>query len=120
VEEDKIRTFPSVISSLLDIRCSALGGANIAGEGTICSVTNDYSQNIETYALLLVAKDNFCESTLGIAPEGMKTSGDRLSDSDLWFRLFDTPTFRIRMVQDVEGVALCGGLKSKCRAQVFK
>ncbi|KAB5591112.1 Glycerol-3-phosphate dehydrogenase (NAD+) [Ceratobasidium theobromae] len=92
VEGAKILTFPSVISSILNVRCSALGGANIAGE---------------------VAKDNFCESTLGVPPEGMNpTEQDRPSDSDLWYKLFDTPTFRIRVVQDVEGVALCGGLKT--------
>ncbi|KAG9126761.1 glycerol-3-phosphate dehydrogenase [Ceratobasidium sp. 392] len=32
----KILTFPSVISSTLKIRCSVLGGANIAKEGTHC------------------------------------------------------------------------------------
>lgn len=92
VEGDKIRTFPSIVSSLLNIRCSALGGANIAGE---------------------VARDNFCESTLGVYEEGMKSPDQgKLSDADLWYRLFDTPTFRIRVIQDVHGVALCGGLKN--------
>ncbi|CAE6444136.1 unnamed protein product [Rhizoctonia solani] len=91
-EGDKIHTYPGIISSLLGIRCSALGGANIATE---------------------VAQDQFCESTLGIPPEGMKSDDkNSLSDADLWFKLFDTPTFRIRIVPDVDGVALCGGLKN--------
>ncbi|QRV90746.1 NAD-dependent glycerol-3-phosphate dehydrogenase C-terminus [Ceratobasidium sp. AG-Ba] len=55
VDGDKITTFPAVISSTLDIPCSALSGANIANE---------------------VAED------------------------------------KIRVVQDVEGVCLCGGLKN--------
>ncbi|CAE6424330.1 unnamed protein product [Rhizoctonia solani] len=88
----KIYTYPSIISSLLGIRCSALGGANIATD---------------------VAKDQFCESTLGVLPEGTKPRGkDSLSDADLWYKLFNRPTFRIRVVSDVDGVALCGGLKN--------
>lgn len=89
VEEKKIVTFSSVLSSALNIRCSALGGANIAKE---------------------VGRDMFCESTLGV-PSG-SSSGDGLSDSELWFKLFETPTFRIRTVEDVEAVGLCGGLKN--------
>ncbi|CAE6493381.1 unnamed protein product [Rhizoctonia solani] len=88
----KIYTYPRIISSLLGIRCSTLGGANIA---------------------IGVAKDEFCESTLGVLPEGMKSHGeDSLSDADLWYKLFNRPTFRIRVVPDVDGVALCGGLKN--------
>ncbi|KAJ1310977.1 hypothetical protein OPQ81_009486 [Rhizoctonia solani] len=91
-EGDKILTYPRIISSLLGIRCSALGGANIATE---------------------VAQDQFCESTLGVLPEGMKSSDENsLSDADLWYKLFNRSTFRLRVVQDVDGVALCGGLKN--------
>ncbi|QRV90750.1 NAD-dependent glycerol-3-phosphate dehydrogenase C-terminus [Ceratobasidium sp. AG-Ba] len=88
-EGNKIKTFPAVLSEALNIRCSALGGANIAKE---------------------VGQDMFCESTLGVPPNS--SSGDGLSDSELWFKLFETPTFRIRTVEDVEGVVLCGGLKN--------
>lgn len=97
VEGDKITTFPTVISSVLDIPCSALSGANIANE---------------------VAEDKFCESTLGVPPHPMTTPPDEesqlhsLQDSQLWHLLFQTDTFRIRVVQDVEGVCLCGGLKN--------
>ncbi|QRW04842.1 NAD-dependent glycerol-3-phosphate dehydrogenase C-terminus [Ceratobasidium sp. AG-Ba] len=97
VDGDKITTFPTVISSTLDIPCSALSGANIANE---------------------VAEDKFCESTLGVPPHPMTTPPDEdaqlhaLPDSQLWHRLFQTDTFRIRVVQDVEGVCLCGGLKN--------
>ncbi|KAG8729918.1 glycerol-3-phosphate dehydrogenase [Ceratobasidium sp. 428] len=87
-EGSNILTFPSVISSTLKIRCSALGGANIAKE---------------------VGQDMFCESTLGI-PSDAPDQGP--TDSELWFKLFQTPNFRIRVVKDVEGVCLCGGLKN--------
>ncbi|KAB5591113.1 Glycerol-3-phosphate dehydrogenase (NAD+) [Ceratobasidium theobromae] len=97
VEGSKIATFPSVISSVLGIPCSALSGANIANE---------------------VAEDKFCESTLGVPPAPMTTPPDEdaqlhaFSESHLWHHLFQTSTFRIRVVQDVEGVCLCGGLKT--------
>ncbi|KAG8700883.1 glycerol-3-phosphate dehydrogenase, partial [Ceratobasidium sp. 395] len=83
-----ILTFPSVISSTLKICCSALGGANIAKE---------------------VGRDMFCESTLGIPPNAPDQGP---TDLELWFKLFQTPKFRIRVVKDVEGVCLCGGLKN--------
>ncbi|CAE6522335.1 unnamed protein product [Rhizoctonia solani] len=35
---DKIYTYPGIISSILGIRCSALGGANIATEGASVSI----------------------------------------------------------------------------------
>ncbi|KAG8755844.1 glycerol-3-phosphate dehydrogenase [Ceratobasidium sp. 428] len=97
VEGSKITTFPTVISSALGISCSALSGANIANE---------------------VAEDKFCESTLGVPPNPMTTPPNEdeqlhvLPDSQLWHQLFQTSTFRIRVVQDVEGVCLCGGLKN--------
>ncbi|KAL5640858.1 hypothetical protein ACGC1H_001372 [Rhizoctonia solani] len=97
VEGTRISTFPTVISSVLGIPCSALSGANIANE---------------------VAEDKFCESTLGVPPAPMTTPPDEeaqlhtFSESHLWHRLFQTHTFRIRVVQDVEGVCLCGGLKN--------
>ncbi|CAE6434616.1 unnamed protein product [Rhizoctonia solani] len=67
---------------------------------------------------VLVAEDKFCESTLGVPPAPMTTPPDEeaqlhtFSESHLWHRLFQTHTFRIRVVQDVEGVCLCGGLKN--------
>ncbi|KAG9101377.1 glycerol-3-phosphate dehydrogenase, partial [Ceratobasidium sp. 370] len=58
-EGGEILTFPTVISSTLGIRCSALGGANIAKE---------------------VGRDMFCESTLGVPPNG---PSEGLTDSEL-------------------------------------
>ncbi|QRW19514.1 NAD-dependent glycerol-3-phosphate dehydrogenase C-terminus [Rhizoctonia solani] len=118
VEGAKISTFPTVISSELGIPCSALSGANIANEGelfldislcTACFLARPHD---------LVAEDKFCESTLGVPPAPMTTPPDEdaqlhaFSESQLWHRLFQTNTFRIRVVQDVEGVCLCGGLKN--------
>jgi glycerol-3-phosphate dehydrogenase len=52
----------------------------------------------------------FCEATLGVPRD---LPDDKPSDSELWFKLFHTPTFLVRVVEDVEGVSLCGGLKSE-------
>ena len=71
-----------IISNNLAIDCSVLMGANIA-QG--------------------VAMDEFCESTIGY----------NIKDNALVFqRVFDTPYFRISIVEDVAGVELCGALKN--------
>lgn len=50
-----------------------------------------------------VAKDEFCEATIGTRiPE----------HGALFQRLFDTPTFRITVVSDLAGVELCGAIKN--------
>ena len=71
-----------IISNNLGIDCSVLMGANIA-QG--------------------VAMDEFCESTIGY----------NVKENALVFqKVFDTPHFRISMVEDVAGVELCGALKN--------
>jgi glycerol-3-phosphate dehydrogenase (NAD+) len=62
-----------------------------------------------------VSKDLFSESTLGIAPPatGSVDQPEVRPEAVLWTTLFQTPTFKIQVVEDVEGVALCGALKSK-------
>ena len=60
---------------------SVLMGANVAGE---------------------VAKDEFCEATLGCTDAAAATA---------WRLLFDRPTFRIQTVNDVAGVELCGAVR---------
>ncbi|KDQ07303.1 hypothetical protein BOTBODRAFT_38921 [Botryobasidium botryosum FD-172 SS1] len=90
VEGSDMTTFASVISSRLNIPCSALCGANIAQE---------------------VAMDLFSESTLGI-PTSSSGDLESLPEVKLWKTLFQTPKFRIRVVADVEGVCLGGGLKN--------
>merc|ERR1719454_1176611 len=61
---------------------SVLMGANVANE---------------------VARDDFCESTVGYANE---------KNGECWQRLLDCPTFRVGSIGDVAGVELCGALKN--------
>jgi glycerol-3-phosphate dehydrogenase (NAD+) len=66
-----------------DFNVSVLMGANVAND---------------------VAKDEFCEATIGCS----------LADEQkaIFGRLFDTPCFKINVVSDVPGVELCGALKN--------
>jgi len=78
---------PILISNLIkkamnDMDVSVLMGANVANE---------------------VAKDEFCESTVGYADK---------SNGECFQRLFDCPTFRIGTTPDVAGTELCGALKN--------
>ena len=50
-----------------------------------------------------VARDDFCESTVGFADE---------KNGEVWQRLLDCPTFRVGSINDVAGVELCGALKN--------
>ena len=71
-----------VISELLEIPVSVLMGANIANE---------------------VAKEQFCESTIGsLYPD----------QAELFKLMLDTRNFRINIIDDVQGVELCGALKN--------
>ncbi|KAJ8651518.1 glycerol-3-phosphate dehydrogenase (NAD(+)) [Lichtheimia ornata] len=49
-----------------------------------------------------VAQEKFCETTIGCTSE----------DGDLFFKLFNTPYFRVNVIQDAVGVQLCGALKN--------
>merc|ERR1711988_105180 len=61
---------------------SVLMGANVANE---------------------VARDEFCESTVGFANK---------ANGELWSKLLDCPTFRIGSINDVAGTEICGALKN--------
>jgi len=82
VHEADIHIFADVIQDRLGVSCSALSGANIAGE---------------------VANDRFSETTIGYRTK---------AEGDMWKKLFETPNFRVSMVPDVAGVSLCGALKN--------
>jgi glycerol-3-phosphate dehydrogenase (NAD+) len=82
ITADGTRLFSEEISRILDIPCAALSGANIANE---------------------VAMEKFCESTIGCP---------NMEDGLIFKRLFDTPYFRINVIQDHVGVQLCGALKN--------
>jgi len=77
---------PQLISDLIKERIkmdvSVLMGANVANE---------------------VAQDQFCESTVGYKDAG---------NGKTWQELFDCPTFRVGMINDVAGTELCGALKN--------
>jgi glycerol-3-phosphate dehydrogenase (NAD+) len=78
---------PILISSLIKkemggMDTSVLMGANVANE---------------------VARDEFCESTVGYANRW---------NGAAWRKLFDCATFRVNSIQDVAGVELCGALKN--------
>ncbi|KAK8865959.1 glycerol-3-phosphate dehydrogenase (NAD(+)) [Kwoniella newhampshirensis] len=77
-----IQTFASLIEAKVGTPCSALSGANIALE---------------------VAMGQFCETTIGCPTH---------NDSLLWSAVFDAPSFRVRTVEDVNGVSLGGALKN--------
>lgn len=86
VKDGQINIFADVIEESLGVTCSALSGANIANE---------------------VAQDKFSETTIGHR-EGTKG----LENAELFFKLFDTPTFKVGIIEDVAGVSLCGALKN--------
>jgi len=78
---------PKLISDMIkeamnDMDVSVLMGANVANE---------------------VARDDFCESTVGYKNK---------DNGAAWQRLLDCPTFRIGSINDVAGVELCGALKN--------
>lgn len=92
VHGTKIQAYATIVNEELGISCSSLSGANIATE---------------------VAEGKFSESTLGVpSPDGFEGDPDTLPDARLWKPLFDTKTFSISVVADVEGVGLCGALKN--------
>jgi glycerol-3-phosphate dehydrogenase (NAD+) len=81
-EDSSIQLISKTISASLGVPCSVLMGANVASE---------------------VARDEFCEATIGCTDE---------ADGAVWRDLFHTPSFSVRVVQDVAGVELSGALKN--------
>jgi len=77
-----IKLISRTISDGLGADCGVLMGANVANE---------------------VAKDEFCEATVGCANS---------SDGEVWRKLFDATTFSVRVTDDVVGVELAGALKN--------
>jgi glycerol-3-phosphate dehydrogenase (NAD+) len=50
-----------------------------------------------------VADGEFCETTIGYRTK---------EDGELFKRLFQTPKFQVQLIDDVDGVSLCGALKN--------
>lgn len=72
-----------LITNILGINCCVLMGANIANE---------------------IAVEKFSEATIGYKKD--KEVATR------WAKLFTTPYFLVSVVEDIEGVELCGTLKN--------
>ena len=72
----------TIHQALKGIDVSVLMGANIANE---------------------VAREQFSEATIGY---------NVFDNGRLWWKLFHTPYFSVRLVKDVRGVELCGALKN--------
>lgn len=81
ISERGVDLISNVIRKTLNVNCAVLMGANIAGD---------------------VAKEYFCEATIGCRD---------LETGKIYKELFQTPYFRIVVVDDEESVELCGALK---------
>ncbi|KAH8551339.1 glycerol-3-phosphate dehydrogenase [NAD+] [Umbelopsis sp. PMI_123] len=81
--ESDISLFTDEIQNTLNVPTAALSGANIADE---------------------VAREMFCETTIG--------SQTIEEDGELWFKLFNTPYFRVSVIADSVSVQICGALKN--------
>lgn len=77
-----LKLISKLIEDTLEVDISVLSGANIADE---------------------VAREQFCESTLGYRID---------ANAQSWLALFHTPRFRVSAVKDIYGVELCGALKN--------
>ena len=106
VKNGDIRIFADVIEDILGCKCSALSGANIANEGEKRAVRSvRLNRRADQMCAPAVAEDKFSETTIGYR------SGD-VESAELFHKLFDTPNFRVGMIEDVAGVSLCGALKN--------
>ena len=82
----------NIITDMFDgMPVSVLMGANLAGE---------------------VAKGAFCETTVGCSK--LETSGK------VYKKLFQTPNFRVSVVNDVKTVEICGALKVNANERINK
>lgn len=79
-----IKLMSQHITSILNIPCCSLSGANVAAD---------------------VASEQFSETTIGYTRE-------HVEHALLFQQLFDRPYFKVNAVPDVAGVELCGALKN--------
>eukprot|EP01096_Ripella_sp_DP13-Kostka_P012856 TRINITY_DN5453_c0_g1_i1.p1 TRINITY_DN5453_c0_g1~~TRINITY_DN5453_c0_g1_i1.p1 ORF type:complete len:347 (-),score=132.59 TRINITY_DN5453_c0_g1_i1:120-1160(-) len=82
VKDGEMYLMSTIIEESLKIQCCVLMGANVAND---------------------IANKQFAETTIGYRT---REAGDIL------FHLFDTLQFKVRLIEDVEGVEICGGLKN--------
>jgi glycerol-3-phosphate dehydrogenase (NAD+) len=110
VKDGNIRIFADVIEEILGCRCSALSGANIANEGmsrrkSVGTQSMYLSADSSLDVASSVAQDKFSETTIGYR------EGD-IESAEIFHKVFDRPTFKVGLVEDVAGVSLCGALKN--------
>ena len=82
VKGDEIELVSDTVESLLNIPCGALMGANIAND---------------------IAKENFCESTIAFTDAAL---------GQKWVPLFHCKYFRIKLIQDLCLLQVCGTVKN--------
>lgn len=78
-----------------------MSGANIADEGE--SRRDTFSDAPDIHQSPLVALGKFSETTIGYR---------KPDEGKMWQSLFQTPRFRVQLIDDVAGVSLCGALKN--------
>ncbi|KAL1932450.1 hypothetical protein VTP01DRAFT_8128 [Rhizomucor pusillus] len=80
--ENNIQLFSEEISKILNIRCAALSGANLANE---------------------VAEERFGETTIAVKDP---------KDGEIFYKLFHTKYFNVAVIEDYTGLQICGALKN--------
>ncbi|XP_044978620.1 glycerol-3-phosphate dehydrogenase [NAD(+)] isoform X2 [Hordeum vulgare subsp. vulgare] len=101
-----------LITDTLGINCCVLMGANIANEASIffnfsCKFLLSFRGTKELSGCvshMQIAVEKFSEATIGYRKD--KEAANR------WAKLFTTPYFLVSVVEDIEGVELCGTLKN--------
>ncbi|OAY78121.1 Glycerol-3-phosphate dehydrogenase (NAD(+)) [Ananas comosus] len=96
-----------LISDMLGINCCVLMGANIANEARI--------DRIFSFAFIMKKRrENNKRRYLSAdcCREVQRSDSRDKEVAQRWARLFGTPYFLVSVVQDVEGVELCGTLKN--------
>ncbi|KAM0875028.1 hypothetical protein ACQ4PT_037063 [Festuca glaucescens] len=100
-----------LITDTLGINCCVLMGANIANEASICStyhakflVAFKGKKLSGCASQMQIAVEKFSEATIGYRED--KQAANR------WAKLFTTSYFLVAVVEDIEGVELCGTLKN--------
>ncbi|KAL8283302.1 hypothetical protein RQP46_005712 [Phenoliferia psychrophenolica] len=90
VNEASIDLLPDLIEAQLKIPCSALSGANIANE---------------------VARDAFSETTIGCRDA---------ADGEMWKLLFETPRFRVHVIEDLLSFIDGLGWEANAKAAIMR
>merc|ERR1719506_3157988 len=102
------------VKDILEPDCMSIsmvkGGVDIAEDGLeLCSESlaeilgHDVSVIMGANVAIEVARDDFCEATIGTK---------NAEDGETFQLLFNTPTFSVNVVNEVPSVELCGALKN--------